>query len=229
MAAPTTLYVKDSAATEWRILSGITDWARCIIPVTGPTYRNTGWNPGTAAISNVSQVEVSSAPVGALTNATVGTFTTHYDAAVAAIVHATLPDEMTNTPPHQWLRMESATVFAFNGEDIPNAGQTIATSGWTNGAGEAIATTAAHGLSSGDFISFFAGTPGGMTTGTVYMVQVITTTTFRPLTVAGAQITLSGSTSAGNMTLVSPAALQNEQFIFVLDSNNPVFSVGDPR
>lgn len=227
MAAPTTLYVKDSAADDWRILSGITDWAKCVIPVTGVAYRDTGWQPTGGSVSAVAGsstlVTLSGAPGAYIPDGVhVDTTSNNY---IASLV-GSLPDEMSHAAQRQWLRMESATVFAFDvAHVIPVSGASAAFTVVTTGTDTITAT--AHGFSTGDIIRITSGTIGGTSAANFYEVQRVDANSLK-LTVFGVVVDLTSGTT-GTLTLVSSASLLNGQFLFVLDSNNPAFSVGDPR
>jgi hypothetical protein len=121
--------------------------------------------------------------------------------------------------------MESATVFAFGGETLPAVGASAAYSSVNTGTDTITAT--AHGFSTGDIIQITSGTIGGTSATTFYEVLRVDANSLK-LTVFGVVVDLTSGTT-GTLTLVSSASLQNGQFVFVLDSNNPVFSVGDPR
>jgi hypothetical protein len=108
MAAPTTLYVKDSAATEWRILSGITDWARCIIPVTGATYRDTGWFVQASVKSGSTVPEFTNVPAIIPD----GTLVAASNAGILAQLQGSVPDEMSHTHPCVWSRQRCSLSVA---------------------------------------------------------------------------------------------------------------------
>jgi hypothetical protein len=223
MATPTTIYVKDSAADEWRTISGFTSWRHGIIPVTGPPYRNTGWSVGKLSGGVTDNTSTIFDSVPAVLNAVSPAAT-----AAAAVIQltGTAPDEMIGVPQRQWLRKEFVRIYAFNNETIPSAGQTFAVSSSTSGV---ITLPSGSGLSTGDFIELTSGTITNVTTHTLYVVQVLSTTTYSLRDFSTGALINAGTAASAVLTLVTPATLLSGQFEFVFYSNNPAFSIADPR